>query len=145
MILFFTGKYLINGELDGLLSVYFVISAIMFYKLEENNRSNIHTFVLIFLNIILTLLKVEGSILLISLVTGSIIIFFNNKKIFRNIILISIFSFLPVLIWNIFCVYSSLNNFDLNSTFTIENLISRIYLIENYALIFEYLLLNENF
>ena len=145
MILFFTGKYLINGELDGLLSVYFVISAIMFYKLVENDRSNIHTFVLIFLNIILTLLKVEGSILLISLVTGSIIIFFNNKKIFRNIILISIFSFLPVLIWNIFCVYSSLNNFDLNSTFTIENLISRIYLIENYALIFEYLLLNEKF
>ena len=145
IILFFIGKYLINGELDGLLSVYFVISAIMFYKLDENNKFNIHFLILIFLNIILTLLKVEGSILLISLVIGSLIIFFNNKKIFKNIILILIFSFLPVLIWNIFCVYSSLNNFDLNSAFTIKNLISRIYLLENYKLIFEYLLLNEKF
>jgi hypothetical protein len=145
MILFFTGKYLINGELDGLLSVYFVISAIMFYKLEENNRSNIHTFVLIFLNIILTLLKVEGSILLISLVTGSIIIFFNNKKIFKNIILISTVSFIPVIIWNIFSTYSSLDGSSLNNSFTIDNLSSRVFFFKNYMIIFKYLLLNEKF
>ena len=33
-ILFTIGKYLINGEMDGLLSVYFTASAIMFFNLK---------------------------------------------------------------------------------------------------------------
>jgi len=145
VILFMVGKYLINGELDGLLSVYFVTSSIMFYDLKNDNKSYIYYLILIFLNIILTLLKVEGTILLISLVASSLVVFFKNKKIVRNIILISVISFLPVLIWNIFCFYSSLNNSDLNNVFTIDNLISRIFFLKNYIIIFEFLLFNEKF
>ena len=145
VILFMVGKYLINGELDGLLSVYFVASSIMFYNLKNDNKSYIYYLILIILNIILTLLKVEGTILLISLFLSSLIIFFKKKKIFKNIILITVVSFLPVLIWNIFCFYSSINNSNFNNIFTIDNLISRIFFLKNYTIIFEYLLLNEKF
>ena len=146
LILFNLGKYLTNGELDGLISIYFVVSAIMFYNLKSiNKNSYIDYLILIFLNIILTLLKVEGSILLISLILGSLIIFINDKKILRNIILISIISFIPVLIWNIFCTYNSLDVSNINNTFTVDNLSSRILFLKNYIIIFEYLLLNEKF
>ena len=145
VILFMVGKYLINGELDGLLSVYFVTSSIMFYNLKNDNKSYIYYLILILLNIILTLLKVEGTILLMSLFLSSLVIFFKNKKIIKNIILVTMVSFLPVLIWNIFCYYSSLNNSDLNNVFTVDNLISRIFFLKNYTIIFKYLLLNEKF
>jgi len=145
LILFIVGKYLTNGEMDGLVSIYFVTSAIMFYNLKDANKSYFYYLILIFLNIILTLLKVEGSILLVSLVFSSSIILFNNKKIFKNIILISIVSFIPVLIWNIFCIYNKLGGSDLSNGFTIYNLSSRVLFLENYILIFKYLLLNEKF
>jgi hypothetical protein len=145
LILFIVGKYLINGELDGLLSVYFVASAMMFYNLKNNNNSYIYCSILILLNIILTLLKTEGTILLISLVIGSLIIFYAQKKKFSSIILISAISFLPVLIWNIFCIYASQNGSDLNNAFKIDNLTSRIFFLKNYIIIFEHLLFNEKF
>ena len=145
LILFNIGKYLINGELDGLLSIYFVVSAIMFYNLYDNKNSYIYYLILIFFNIILTFLKVEGSILLISLILSSLIIFFNNKKKYKKIIIISLISFLPILIWNIFCIYGSQNSSDIGNDFTINNLMSRIFFFENYIIIFEYLLLNEKF
>ena len=145
LILFIVGKYLINGELDGLLSVYFVASAMMFYNLKNNNNSYVYYLILILLNIILTLLKIEGTILLISLVIGSLVIFSKKKKIFRSIILISVISLLPVLIWNIFCIYASQNGSDLNNAFKIDNLTSRIFFLKNYIIIFEHLLFNEKF
>ena len=145
LILFIVGKYLINGELDGLLSVYFVASAMMFYNLKNNNNSYVYYLILILLNIILTLLKTEGTILLISLVIGSLIIFYAQKKKFSSIILISAISFLPVLIWNIFCIYASQNGSDLNNAFKIDNLTSRIFFLKNYIIIFEHLLFNEKF
>ena len=145
LILFIIGKYLINGELDGLVAIYFVISAIMFYNLKINNSNFIYYLILILLNIILTLLKVEGSILLISLIISFLVIFFKDKIIFKKIILISIFSFLPVLIWNIYSIYGSQNISDYNNAFTIDNLITRAFFLKNYIMIFEYLLLNEKF
>ena len=145
LILFIVGRYLINGELEGLLSIYFITSAIMFYSLEDNKNSYIYYLILILLNIILTLLKVEGSILLISLVISALLIFFKNKKVLKIIIIISIISFLPVLIWNIFSIYNSVNSLGINNSFTIESLNSRILFLKNYMIIFEYLLLNEKF
>ena len=146
LILFIVGKYLLNGELDGLVSIYFVMSAIMIYNLKELSKKNYSDYlILILLNIILTLLKVEGSILLISLIFSSLIIFFKNKKIFKNLILISILSFIPVLIWNIYCINNSLNGSETNSSFSIENLSTRIFSLEYYIIIFKNLLLNEKF
>ena len=145
IILFMIGKYLTNGELDGLVSIYFVVSAIMFYNLKDNNKPYVYYLILILLNIILTLLKIEGSILLTSLTISSLIIFFNDKKIFKNIILISTVSFIPVIIWNIFSTYSSLDGSSLNNSFTIDNLSSRVFFFKNYMIIFKYLLLNEKF
>ena len=52
LILFIVGKYLINGELDGLVSIYFVISAIMFYKLKNiDNGSFNYYLILIFITL----------------------------------------------------------------------------------------------
>ena len=144
-ILFIVGKYLINGELDGLLSIYFVTSTLMFYNLNVKIDSYIYISILILLNIILTLLKVEGSILLFSLVISSLIVFFDNIEKCKKIILISILSFVPALIWNIFCFYNSSDSTSLNNLFMFENLNSRIFYLKNYVIIFEHLMLNEKF
>jgi hypothetical protein len=144
-ILFIVGKYLINGELDGLLSIYFVTSALMLYNLNVKIDSYIYISILILLNVILTLLKVEGSILLFSLVISSLIVFFDNIKKCKKIILISILSFVPALIWNIFCFYNSSDSTSLNNLFMFENLNSRIFYLKNYVIIFEHLMLNEKF
>ena len=145
LILFIVGRFLINGEMDGLISIYFVLSAMMFYKLKDDNKSYVYYLILIFTNIILTLLKIEGTILLISLVISSLSIFFKDKKIFKNIILLSVLSFLPILIWNFFSMYGSLSGNELDAGFTIYNFSSRMFFWENYKIIFEYLLLNEKF
>ena len=59
--------------------------------------------------------------------------------------MISIFSFIPIIVWNIFCTYTSLDNSISNNTFTTNNFYSRIFFLENYVIIFKYLLLNEKF
>ena len=146
LILFVIGKYFMNGELDGLVSIYFILCAFMFYNFNNNFKIPYTDYlIMILLNVILTLLKTEGSILLISLIIGSSIIFFNNKILLKKIILISLISFTPVLIWNIFCINNPLISSINNNSFTIENLTLRIFELKNYIIISKYLLLNEKF
>ena len=143
IILFTIGKFLVNGELDGLVALYFVSSVIIIYNFK-NLKNNIfyQCLLLIFLLIILSLLKTEGTLLLLCSFIGSMITFYKRKILCKNLIVSFIVSIIPVLVWIYFCTS---NNISSNYIFNINDFNNRILYLKNYTLIFEYLLLNEKF
>lgn len=146
IILFIIGKFLVNGELDGLVALYFVSSLIIIYNLKNlNNDIFYQCLTLIFFLIILSLLKVEGIVLLLCSFIGSVLTFYKKKYLCKNLIISFFVSIIPVLIWNYFCIYNNIGNTNSNYIFDINDFNNRILYLKNYILIFEYLLLNEKF
>ena len=146
IILFIIGKFLVNGEIDGLVALYFVSSAIIIYNLKNlNNNIFYQCLILIFFLIILSLLKAEGTLLLLCSFIGSMFIFYKKKYLCKNLIISFFVSIIPVLIWNYFCIYNNIGNTNNNNIFNINDFTNRILYLKNYILIFEYLLLNEKF
>ena len=146
IILFIIGKFLVNGELDGLVALYFVSSVIIIYNLKNlNNDIFYQCLILIFFLIILSLLKAEGTVLLLCSFIGSMFIFYKKKYLCKNLIISFFVSIIPVLIWNYFCIYNNIGNTNSNNIFNINDFTNRILYLKNYILIFEYLLLNEKF
>ena len=146
IILFIIGKFLVNGELDGLVALYFVSSVIIIYNLKNLNNDIFYQYlILIFFLIILSLLKIEGVVLLICSFIGSMLTFYKKKYLCKNLIISFFVSIIPVLIWNYFCIYNNIGNTNSDNIFNINNFANRILYLKNYILIFEYLLLNEKF
>ena len=146
IILFIVGKFLVNGELDGLVALYFVTSVIIIYDFKNlNNDIFYQCLILIFFLIILSLLKAEGTVLLLCSFIGSMFIFYKKKYLCKNLIISFFVSIIPVLIWNYFCIYNNIGNTNNNNIFNINDFTNRILYLKNYILIFEYLLLNEKF
>ena len=146
IILFIIGKFLVNGELDGLVALYFISSVIIIYNLKNlNNNIFYQCLPLIFFLIILSLLKTEGTALLLCTFIGSMLTFYKKKYLCRNLIISFFVSIIPVLIWNYFCIYNNIGNTNSNNIFNINDFTNRILYLKNYILIFEYLLLNEKF
>ena len=146
IILFIIGKFFVNGELDGLVALYFVSSLIIIYNLKNlNNDIFYQCLILIFFLIILSLLKAEGAVLLICSFIGSMLTFYKKKYLCKNLIISFFVSIIPVLIWNYFCIYNNIGNTNSDNIFNINNFANRILYLKNYILIFEYLLLNEKF
>ena len=146
IILFIVGKFLVNGELDGLVALYFVSSVIIIYNFKNlNNDIFYQCLILIFFLIILSLLKAEGIVLLLCSFIGSMFIFYKKKYLCKNLIISFFVSIIPVLIWNYFCIYNNIGNTNSNNIFNVNDFTNRILYLKNYILIFEYLLLNEKF
>ena len=149
-IVFFTiGKFIINGWLDGLVAIYFGLSALLMYLLMINtdnfykNKSLFYYIAFCFF-VSLTLLKNEGAALLLILfvTTFSIKIFKGElKKDISKLIFLS-FSFIPIILWKLFCYSKGLDNAHINVDL---NLLPRFYDLDNYKLIAYFLLLNEKF
>jgi len=146
IILFIIGKFLVNGELDGLVALYFVSSVIIIYNLKNlNNNIFFQYLILIFFLIILSLLKAEGIVLLLCSFIGSMFTFYKKKYLYKNLIITFFVSIIPVLMWNYFCIYNNIGDTNSNNIFNVNDFTNRILYLKNYILIFEYLLLNEKF
>ena len=146
IILFIIGKFLVNGELDGLVALYFVSSVIIIYNLKNlNNNIFFQYLILIFFLIILSLLKGEGIVLLLCSFIGSMFTFYKKKYLYKNLIITFFVSIIPVLMWNYFCIYNNIGDTNSNNIFNVNDFTNRILYLKNYILIFEYLLLNEKF
>ena len=149
-IVFFTiGKFIINGWLDGLVAIYFGLSALLMYVLMINtdnffrNKSLFYYIAFCFF-VSLTLLKDEGAVLLLILfvTTFSIKIFKGElKKDISKLIFLS-FSFIPIILWKLFCYSKGMANHHINIDLDI---LPRFYDLYNYKLIAYFILLNEKF
>ena len=149
-IVFFTiGKFIFNGWLDGLVAIYFGISAFLMYLLMINsdnfykNKSLFYYIAFCFF-VSLTLLKDEGAALLLILfvTTFSIKIFKGElKKDISKLIFLS-FSFIPIILWKLFCYSKGMASHHINIDLDI---LPRFYDLYNYKLIAYFILLNEKF
>ena len=151
-IVFFTiGKFLFNGWADGLLAIYFGLSAFLMYLLfiiDTNffkNRLLFYLLAFCFF-VSLTLIKNEGIALLFILFTATFLIKLYKgelREAISKLVFLSI-SFLPIILWQLFCYSKGIGN-DYINTNTLLNLLPRLNDINNYKLISYFLFLNEKF
>ena len=123
LVFFFIGKYLINGWADGLVAVYFSLSALLMYLLiienQKNGKDTLYFLLAFCFFVILKLIKNEGIALLLILfvVTFFIIIFKGKlKNNIYNLFYLS-FSFIPIILWKYFCFLNGIENDYINSNF----------------------------
>ena len=155
-VLFAIGRFLFNGEMDGLVSVYFVTSALLIYNYNKKIRlSIIEVLTLISILVIFTMLKLESLFLILSFVFSIILINISEKKINKKILLYLFISLIPIILWHIFCIYFKIHNIYSDPTsqilqgeltgfaYNISDFSKRFTSISNYILIGKYLLINE--
>jgi len=151
-IVFFTiGKFLFNGWADGLVAIYFGLSAFLMYLLffiDTNFFKNKLLFYLLAFCffISLTLIKNEGIVLLFILFATTFIIKLYKGQLGKDIsklVFLSI-SFLPVIFWKFFCYSKGIGDHYINTNILL-NLLPRLDDLNNYKLISYFLFLNEKF
>lgn len=149
-IVFFTiGKFIFNGWLDGLVAIYFGISAFLMYLLMINNdnfykNKSLFYYIAFCFFVSLTLLKDEGAALLLILFITTFLIKISKRELKKDILKLIFlsFSFLPIILWKFFCYSKGLANHHINMDL---NILSRFYDLDNYILTAYFILLNEKF
>ena len=151
-IVFFTiGKFLFSGWADGLVAIYFGLSALLMYLLiiVDTNfyRNRLLFYLLAFCFFVtLTLIKNEGIALLFILFTTTFLIKLYKGQLRKDIsklIILSI-SFLPIILWKFFCYSKGIGDHYINTNILL-NLLPRAVDLNNYKLILYFLFLNEKF
>ena len=152
-IVFFTiGKYLFNGWADGLVAVYFCLSAFLMYLLIVSNNNFLKKKILFYLIafcffVTLTLIKNEGIALLFILFATTFFIKLYKGELRKDIsklVFLSI-SFLPIVLWMLFCYSNEIGTYKYYNANMLLNLLARLDDLNNYKLILYFLLLNEKF
>ena len=151
LVFFIIGKQLFSGLADGLIAIYFCLSAYLMYDLIINtyksaNKKIINYLISLIFFTTLTLIKNEGLVLLLILFFSTVTICLFKKKILENLLAITFLSssFVPILLWKYFCYSNGIVNEHINSNFVV-NLIPRLKEFNNYVLIFKFFILNEKF
>ena len=151
-IVFFTiGKYLFNGWPDGLLAIYFGSSTLLMYLLVIADTHFYYKKLFYYLMafcffVSLTLIKNEGTALLIILFATTFLIKLYKGELRKDIsrLVFMSFSFLPIILWKLFCYSNGISNY-IFETNILLNLLPRLDDLNNYKLILYFLLLNEKF
>ena len=149
-IVFFTiGKFLFNGWLDGILAMYFCMSAFLMYFLffvnEYLEKKKLVLYLIAFCFFItLTLIKNEGFVLLLIIfgTTFGIKIYQGNLKNDFVKLVILMLSFLPIIFWKLFCLSNGLGHEFLHPNI-LSNLSSRLADFNNFKIVSYFVLLNE--
>ena len=146
LILFTLGKFLINGEMDGLISVYFSLSILTIYNFIKNNESkSLNLLTPFLLIIILSLLKLEGFIMSLIILFLTSFLLLTKKKINYKIIICLSIALVPSALWQFFILSTNISNDNTPYNYNIIHFGERFLQIKNYLLITKYLILNEKF
>ena len=151
VVFFIIGKFLFNGWADGLVAFYFGSSAFLMYLIMFENNDHYKNRPIFYLLafcffISLTLIKNEGIAMLVVLFFATFLIKLYKGELRKDIgklLLLSI-SFVPIILWKLFCYSEGIENDYINSSI-LTNLLPRLSDLGNYKLIAYFLLLNEKF
>ncbi len=145
-VFFTTGKFIVNGEMDGLVAIYFTLSVLTIYNLIIVKEENFIIYATpALLIIILSLLKMEGFVLSMILLSVTTLILIYKKKINQKFIFTFIIALIPAFIWQLFTVTIDISNANTPYNYNVEKFSERIMNIKDYLLITKYLILNEKF
>ena len=137
-------KFLFNGYIDGLIAIYFSFCVYLIYELIFEEKKDIVDFlILYFFLTILSLLKNEGFVLVLIILSLLFIKNFIDKKkvgkIDKNFFLyLSIF---PYLLWKLVSIINGIGT-DVVSDAKFERIINYDILMDSILMIFESLFLN---
>ena len=149
LIIFFLGTHLYDGGIDGLVAIYFITTAYCIYEIffsrKNENNNPIFIFSTFLFCVCLSLLKNEGFALLVLIfLTASLVSLFEKKLLFNlSRILILCFSFIPFIVWKIFCYKNGISNTDFTFSLLNENLLERLVVLENFLLFFQYIIISN--
>jgi len=137
----------ILGYMDGLVAIYFTFSAYLINEIFFNNKKS-YIYVLItfcFLSI-LSLLKNEGAVLMVILLSSIIINNLVNKKVIINFdrTIIIFFSLVLFLLWKFLCTQNGIESIFLNKD-TLSYSKNLLLNFKSLLLIFKFLILDSRF
>lgn len=149
--LFVASIFLINGYMDAILAIYFVLAfftahTLVVKNMEHDSGQRLWLYFLLLLTLTsLTLIKNEGSVLA-GLIMLSIFAkgFFQKTKISFAMIGIFLVSIIPIAIWKYVCVKNGIVN-DLVRADLVGQLMMRARDIHNYEKIFSSFFMNVEF
>jgi hypothetical protein len=147
LALFILNLHLINGQVDGLVAIYFSFSSYLLYDIFVNKQNSFYYLLTTFcFFIILSLLKNEGIVMVVILLSIMIIINIQKKEIFQNYkkIIFLLFSLIPILIWKITCINYNVNN-DIINYNALNSLKNMVFDYNSFKLIFKFLILDTKF
>ena len=147
LALFILNLYLINGDVDGLVAIYFSFSSYLVYDIFVNKQNSFYYLLITFcFFIILSLLKNEGIVMVTILLSIMIIINISKKEMLQNYkkIIFLLFSLIPILIWKITCINYNVNN-DIINYNALNSLKNMIFNYNSFKLIFKFLILDTKF
>jgi hypothetical protein len=147
LALFILNLHLINGQVDGLVAIYFSFSSYLVYDIFVNKQNSFYYLLItICFFIILSLLKNEGIVMVTILLSIMIIINISKKEMLQNYkkIIFLLFSLIPILIWKINCINHNIKN-DIINYDVLNILTDRIFDYNSFKLIFKFLILDTKF
>ncbi len=135
------------GSTDGLVAIYFSLSSYLVYDIFYNKQNSFYYLLIAFCFFtILSLLKNEGIVMILILLTSIIIINFSKKKFLQNYkkIIFLLFSIIPILIWKIMCINHNIKN-DIINYDVLDFYKNMIFDYDSFKLIFKFLILDIKF
>ena len=153
LVLFIFNLQLVIGIVDGLVAIYFTFSSYLIYEIFVNKQNSFYyLFILFCFFIILSLLKHEGIVMVLILLSIIFIINISKKRFFQNYkkIIFLLCSIIPIIIWKITCINYNIKTPHLN-IFIDQNIFSYIFLknmifnFNSYELIFKFFILDTRF
>ena len=149
LLIFFIGTHLFLGGMDGAVALYFVTTGYCFFKIFftkiDKKNSDLFIFTAFLLSVTLSLIKNEGFALLILIFLVTIFLKLFDKEIPRfslKFIFLSL-SFIPIILWKVFCYKNGVTNTDFTIELIRENLVNRLLVFDSYILFFKYLILSN--
>ena len=137
----------ILGYMDGLVALYFTFSAYLINEIFFNNKkSYIYILTTFCFLSILSLLKNEGAVLTVILLSSIIINNLVNKKVLINFdrTIIIFFSLALFLLWKFLCIQNGIESIFLNKD-TLSNSKNLLLNFKSLLLIFKFLILDPRF
>jgi hypothetical protein len=132
--------------MDGLISIYFLVSLILTYEIIFLKDNKDFKIIILFLNnIVISLLKFEGTVLVLIIASIFFFYFLFSKKISLKILFLIVISTLPSLIWFLYSNHLNILHNLNDSSFSLDNLINRIDNFNSFFLIFKFFVSDEKF
>jgi hypothetical protein len=147
LMLFFSGKLFVNGLMDGILSLYFVSSILVTYKISTTKnlfeKKKLY-FLMFFFFIILSLCKHEGGVMIpLILLSKFLLDFLYKSKFDYKYLVITIFSLFPIIFWRYIFLKSGSKMEFLHYGNPISRLIERLLSGDDLLTLFSFLVYNE--
>tara|TARA_B100001964_G_scaffold105574_1_gene117834 strand:- start:49 stop:1023 length:975 start_codon:yes stop_codon:yes gene_type:complete len=147
LVLFILNLFFINGYVDGLVAIYFSFSSYLVYDIFVNKQKSFYYLLITFCFFnILSLLKNEGIVMVIILLSIIILINISKKETLQNYkkIIFLLFSLIPILFWKIACINYDVNN-DIINYNALNSLKNMIFNYNSFKLVFNLLILDTKF